>query len=386
MLINISKLSYPSRSLRTMKIRVLKAWIPCESGVSPLYREESRVYFRFKKRFQFFYLIACLVIPVITLDLICLAGVHEKDEIIYALPPDAIPAIRNPEFVSASEAGLDDNEPVIGVTINGESRAYSVYLMNHHEIVNDKIGDEVFAVTWCPLANLAVVYDREIDGREYTFGVSGKILKNTLVMFDYETESLWPIAYGKAIDGKLSGKKADRVVNSQKMSWAAWKTLHPNTLVLSYRGSSTVGYDVYRDYHKSEQTGIRPVKNKDKRLDAKTNVIGIEVNGRHKAYPFSIFDNTKIVTDEFQGLNLLVYRNKETNIIMAYNRQIDGHVIEFNSAKDFATDKTTKTTWDLEKGIGINGRMKGKLLQPVDFVTIYWFVWADYFPDTEVFH
>ncbi len=336
-------------------------------------------------RIQIFCLLACSVISVISLDRLCFARTYEKDEIIYALPIDAIPAIKNPEFVPASEAGLDDNEPVIGLTINGESRAYSVYLMNHHEVVNDKVGDDVFAVTWCPLANLAVVYDREIDGKEYTFGVSGKLFKNTLVMFDYETESLWSIAYGKAIDGKLSGKKADKVVNSQKMSWGAWKTLHPDTMVLSRRGSSTVGYDVYRDYHKSGATGIYPVKNKDKRLGAKTEVIGIEVNGRHKAYAFSIFDNTKIVTDEFQGLNLLVYRNKETNSIMVYDRQIDGHVIEFNSSKDFATDSITNTTWDLENGIGIKGSMKGKLLHPVSFITVYWFVWADYYPDTEVF-
>ncbi len=338
------------------------------------------------KYFPLFCLLACSVFLAINSDQMSLADTHEKDEIIYALPPDAIPAIKNPEFVPASEAGLDDNEPVIGITINGESRAYSVYLMNHHEIVNDKAGDDVFAVTWCPLANLAVVYDREIDGREYTFGVSGKLLKNTLVMFDYETESLWPIAYGKAIDGKLSGKKTDRVVNSQKMSWGAWKALHPDTIVLSHRGSRTVGYDVYRDYHKSGATGIYPVKNIDKRLGAKTEVIGIEVNGKHKAYAFSIFDNTKIVTDEFQGMNLLVYRNKETNSIMAYDRQIDGHVIEFNSSKDFATDNITNTTWDLENGIGIKGNMKGKLLRPVSFITVYWFVWADYYPDTEIYY
>jgi hypothetical protein len=150
------------------------------SAVSPMLRV---------KYFPLFCIIACSVTPAINLNRICFAGTHEKDEIIYALPPDAIPAIKNPEFVPANEAGLDDNEPVIGVTINGESRAYSVYLLNHHEIVNDKIGDDVFAVTWCPLANLAVVYDREIDGREYTFGVSGKLLKNTLVMFDYEYEN-----------------------------------------------------------------------------------------------------------------------------------------------------------------------------------------------------
>ena len=321
-------------------------------------------------------------------DQMSLADTLEKDEIIYALPPDAIPAIKNPEFVPASEAGLDDNEPVIGVTMNGESRAYSVYLMNHHEIVNDKIGDDVFAVTWCPLANLAVVYDREIDGKEYTFGVSGKLLKNTLVMFDYETESLWPIAYGKSIDGKLSGKKADKVVNSQKMPWGMWKKLHPDTLVLSHRGAETVGYDVYDSYHRNKETGIYPVKNIDKRLSVKTNVIGIDVDGKHKAYPFNLFDNTRIVTDGFHGLDLLIYRNKESNIIMVYDRHIDGHVIDFegNTKSDFATDNVTKTTWDLVNGIGINGSMKGKTLRQIDYIKVYWFVWADYYPETEIFY
>ncbi|MFQ5962755.1 MAG: DUF3179 domain-containing protein [Candidatus Scalinduaceae bacterium] len=341
-----------------------------------------------KRLFQLFCLIACLTIPAIDLDRTCFANIHEKDEIKYVLPRDAIPAIKNPEFVPASEARLDDDEPVIGITINGESRAYSVYLLNHHEIVNDKIGDKDIAITWCPLANLAVVYNRKVDGKEYTFGVSGKLLKNTLVMFDYETESLWPIVYGKAIDGKLSGKKTNIVVNSQKMSWGAWKALHPDTLLLSLHGSRTVGYDVYKHYHKSKKTGIYPVVNSDKSLSAKTNVIGIELNSKHKAYPFSIFDTTKIVTDKFQGEDLLIYRNNETNNIMVYDRHVDEYIIDFeeNSSQNFATDKTTKTTWDLENGIGIKGNMKGIRLQRVSFMAIYWFVWADYYPDTEIFN
>ncbi len=339
-----------------------------------------------KKHFGF--LIVALGVSVINLGQISLADIYEKDEIKYVLPSDAIPAIKNPEFVPADEAGLDDDEPVVGIIINGETRAYAIYLLNHHEIVNDKIGDNVFAVTWCPLANLAVVYNREIDGEEYTFGVSGKLLKNTLVMFDYETESLWPIVYGEAIDGKLTGRKLNNIPGSQKTSWGAWKTLHPDTLVLSYHGSRTIGYDVYADYHKREDTGIYPAKNIDKRLSIKTNVIGIEVNDKHKAYPFSLFNNMKIVTDEFQGMNLLIYRNNETGSIMVYDREVGGSVIDFGkyTSQDFAIDNITNTTWDLKSGIGISGSMKGKTLRPVSYIAVYWFVWADYYPETEVFH
>jgi len=319
---------------------------------------------------------------------LCWAGsdiLQEKDEIQYVLPRDAIPAIKDPEFVPAEEAGLDDYEPVVGITINGESRAYSVYLLNHHEIVNDKIGDTVFAVTWCPLANLAVVYNREIDGKEYAFGVSGKLLKNTLVMFDYETESLWPIVYGEAVDGELTGRKLNSIPGYQKVPWGVWKKLHPDTLILSYQESRTIGYDVYGDYHKNEETGIFPARNIDARLGVKTNVIGIEVNDKHKAYPFCLFNKTVIITDEFQGMNLLVYRNNDTGTIRVYDRQIGEVVIDFEKNVNDTTDSVTNTTWDLENGVGIKGSRKDKTLRHVTFLAVYWFVWADYYPGTEVF-
>lgn len=333
------------------------------------------------------YLMLCSLVLTANLCWASTAVSQKKDEIKYVLPRDAIPAIKDPEFVPGSEAGLDDKEPIIGVTINGKSHAYSVYLLNHHEIVNDKIGNDKFAVTWCPLANLAVVYSREIDGKEYTFGVSGKLLKNTLIIFDYETESLWPIVYGKAINGELSGKKLHRVPNYQKMPWGIWRKLHPDTVVLSYRGLRTVGSDVYKNYHESNKTGIYPVKNRDERLRAKENVIGIEVNDKHKAYPLSLFDNKKTVTDTFQGLNLLIYKNKETSSTMVYDRIVNGNIIDFddNPSQEFVTDNITRTTWDLENGIGIKGQMKGLLLQRVNFITVYWFVWADYYPKTDIY-
>ena len=312
-----------------------------------------------KKHLYLFCLVLCSSVPDANLCRASTDILQKKDEIQYVLPRDAIPAIKAPEFVPADEAGLDDNEPVVGIIINGESRAYSVYLLNHHEIVNDKIGDTAFAVTWCPLANLAVVYNRKIDGKEYTFGVSGKLLKNTLVMFDYETESLWPIVYGESVDGALTGRKLKNIPGCQKVPWGAWKKLHPDTLVLSYKGSRTVGYDVYGDYHKNEETGIYPVNNIDARLGTKSNVIGIEVNDKHKAYPFYLFNKTAIITDEFEGMNLLVYRNNDTGTIKVYDRQVDGVVIDFEKNVNDTTDSVTNTTWDLESGIGIKGNKEG---------------------------
>ena len=340
-----------------------------------------------KKYLQYVILIVCSVVFSISLGKVCLASRPERVEIKSVLPPDAIPAIRNPVFISAHEARLDDKEPVIGITMNGESHAYSLYLLNHHEIVNDTIKNNAFVVAWCPLANLAVAYNREIKDEKYTFGVSGKLLKNTLVMFDYETESLWPIVYGEAIGGRLSGEKFKKGFDCQKMPWGAWKKLHPETVVLTHSGLRTVGSDVYKNYHGSNKTGIYPVKNRDERLRAKENVIGIEINDKHKAYPLSLFDNKKTVTDTIQGLNLLIYSNKETGSIMVYDRLVNGYIIDFedNPSQEFVTDNITRTTWDLENGIGIKGPMKGLFLQRVNFITVYWFVWADYYPKTDIY-
>ena len=221
--------------------------------------------------------------------------------------------------------------------------------------------------------------------RNILFGVSGKLLKNTLVMFDYETESLWPIVYGEAVDGELTGKKLDKITGCQKVTWGAWKKLYPDTLVLSYRGSRTIGHDVYRDYHKNKETGIFPARNIDARVGTKTNVIGIEVNEKHKAYPFYLFNKTSIITDEFEGMNLLVYRNNDTGTIKVYDRQVGGAVVDFEKNTNDTTDSITNTTWDLENGIGIKGNKKEKTLRPINFLAVYWFVWVDYYPGTEVF-
>lgn len=339
----------------------------------------------------FFPLLLCLIayaaILTINLDKSGAAIPNDRDEIKDAVPKDSIPAIKDPEFVPASMSGLDNNEPVIGISINGKAHAYSIYLLNHHEIVNDKIGDIEFVVAWCPLANLAVVYSRVIEGQAYDFGVSGKLLKNTLVMFDYETESLWPIVYGEALEGKLKGKKLEKILNCQIMPWGKWKDLNPETIVLSYQGKRTVGFDAYGNYHKSEEAGIHPVGNNDKRLNSKSNIIGVEVRGKYKAYPFSTFDDRKIITDKFNGMKLLIYRNKQNGFVQVYDLSVEGKIInlEGNANQDFVDDGITATTWDLRKGAGIKGKMKGTSLRRISFMALYWYVWADYYPDTEIF-
>ncbi|MEQ5868555.1 DUF3179 domain-containing protein [Sagittula sp. NFXS13] len=121
---------------------------------------------------------------------------------------DGIPALSDPSFLPVAEAqGIDAREPVITVDLDGEApRAYPIRYLTWHEIVNDRIGDVPVAVTFCPLCNSALTFDRRVAGQELTFGVSGKLRNSDMIMYDRETQSWWQQAIGTGIVGEMTGK------------------------------------------------------------------------------------------------------------------------------------------------------------------------------------
>jgi hypothetical protein len=131
------------------------------------------------------------------------------DEIVSGGPPkDGIPAVANPSFAPVSEVhDLDAHAPVISVAVGGGARAYPLRIMIWHEIVNDTVGGMPIAVTWCPLCNSSVVFDRRVGGRTLSFGTTGKLRNSDLVMYDRETESWWQQFGGECIVGALLGAK-----------------------------------------------------------------------------------------------------------------------------------------------------------------------------------
>lgn len=121
-------------------------------------------------------------------------------------PKDGIPSIDNPAFVPAGEVdGLSPQEPVIGLVLAGDARAYPLRVLIWHEIVNDTVGGIPVAVTYCPLCNAALVFDRRAGDRVLEFGTTGKLRKSDLVMYDRQTESWWQQFTGEAIVGELLG-------------------------------------------------------------------------------------------------------------------------------------------------------------------------------------
>jgi hypothetical protein len=176
----------------------------------------------------------------------------DLSEIISGGPPrDGIPSIDDPRFVPASDiADIEGREPVIQFGIGEDVRAYPLRVLTWHEIVNDVVGGVPVAVTYCPLCNAALVFDRRLDGQVLDFGTTGKLRNSDLVMYDRQTESWWQQFTGEAITGTLAGRKLE-LLASRIVSFEDFREAHPEGPVLvpndpnlrPYGRNPYVGYD-----------------------------------------------------------------------------------------------------------------------------------------------
>jgi len=182
------------------------------------------------------------------------ASVPFEDILSGGPPKDGIPSIDAPRFASIREADdLTDTEPVIGISVNGDSRAYPLRILTWHEIVNDVVGGVPVAVTYCPLCNAAIVFDRRVDGRTLEFGTTGKLRRSDLVMYDRETQSWWQQFSGDAIVGDMVGHRLT-MLPARLESFARFRERLPGGKVLlppdpplrDYGRNPYVGYDTTR--------------------------------------------------------------------------------------------------------------------------------------------
>ncbi|MEO0497538.1 MAG: DUF3179 domain-containing protein [Pseudomonadota bacterium] len=180
-----------------------------------------------------------------------LISVDEQEILSGGPPKDGIPSIDDPLFIPIESARTyDDLEPVIGLTINGDARAYPLSVLTWHEIVNDVVGGVPVAVTYCPLCNAAIVFERTLDGEPVEFGTTGKLRRSDLIMYDRKTESWWQQFSGEAIIGDLLGQKL-KVVPSRLESWGKFKERLPEGKVLvpnnpefrAYGNNPYIAYD-----------------------------------------------------------------------------------------------------------------------------------------------
>jgi hypothetical protein len=307
---------------------------------------------------------------------------------------DAIPPIDDPRFESVEDADqwLEDREPVALLELNGEARAYPLRILTWHEIVNDVVAGTAVAVTFCPLCNSAVGFNRTVDGQALRFGVSGLLRKSDLVMWDDATVSLWQQITGEAIVGEMTGRQLE-MIPTPLISWGQFKERFPQGLVLSRDTGFARQYGVnpYQGYDSSARPFLFTGE-VDDRFPAMERVVGVTVNGANKAYPFSVLADEAVVNDEVGGEPIVVFwgaadtasaldnptisEGRAVGVGVAYLRTVGDRVLTFESAgEDLFADVETGTTWDL-LGNAIDGPLAGEKLTPAVHTNHFWFSWA----------
>ncbi len=238
------------------------------------------------------------------------------------------------------------------------------------------------------------MYSRELDGETYTFGVSGKLLRDALLMYDHQTRTLWSHITGEAVQGELKGKRLNMLAGTPRIRWKDWKRNQPLTKVLSVasdfrrpdRQIQEIRADNYARYHASPDTGISGTQYTDKRLMNKELVVGVRINESYRAYPFTAFKKQSIINDEVDNMPVLAFHDLASNATAVFLRTVAGQTLKFKPAQGyFVKDTPTGTTWNLITGVATDGKLKGHRLERLPAMNIYWFAWARYHPETTVY-
>lgn len=314
-------------------------------------------------------------------------------------PRDGIPPIDTPIFESVSLASewIAPNEPGALVQVNGEARFYPLSIMTAHEIVNDAFGDVPVSVTYCPLCNTAIAFDRRVNGDVLDFGVSGLLRNSDLVMWDRQTTSLWQQITGEGVIGEFAGAQLETVPTSI-VSFAQFAEGFPEGRSLageSARGRGSYGLNPYAGYSSS----AAPIAgffgaDLDDRVPALSRVIGVTEGEALVAYTFDRIAAEQVINDEVNGVSIVVFGGGETTDALdqrsiagsqsigsavAYIPAVDGQVLTFVANDDGTfTDDQTGSTW-LITGNAIDGELAGSQLEIAEHRNEFWFAWQAFF-------
>ncbi len=316
-------------------------------------------------------------------------------------PPDGIPPIDRPMFATARTVEwLDDQEPVLSLTVAGETRAYPVQVMTWHEIVNDTVGGVPVAVTYCPLCNSGVAFHRQAGERLLDFGTSGMLYADNLVMYDRQTESLWPQLTGQASVGELTGTQL-KALPMGAVGWAEFRSAHPNALVLTrdtghprdYGRNPYVGYD--------EPDGallVEPPGPRDPRLPVKERVVGIGTGEEAVAIRRKSIAEQEVIAVTVGGRDLVVWHRpgqssaldaeqiaegRDVGTVGVFSPELGSRSLTFTSDGRGFRDDQTGSTWNV-LGQAIAGPLAGRRLRAHTHLDTFWFAWVAFQPDTEL--
>ena len=332
-------------------------------------------------------------------------------EIQIVLPKGSFPTLDTPKFVNKVE-GLEmffAKEPVIAVAINGIAKAYSLNILTMHEIANDELEGIPILVTYCPLCNSGIVYNRvlnhngEIEILE--FEASGMLRNSDMVMLDRKTETLWQQLMGNAIVGTYNGAELD-IVPSLIISVEEFFERYPNGQMLSKKTGFTdseknYGFNPYKKYDENKNP-IQHFFNSDKvdkRLPAMERIVDIENNGDYKIYSFTSVAKNGVINDTFKTSNVVLFyksgtisildendisASKDVGSVTVFSAIVDGNISVFAKEKEIFIDVETKSKWDIT-GFCYAGKFKGKQLQIQPHSNHFAFAWLAFNPNCEIY-
>ena len=332
-------------------------------------------------------------------------SIVDFDEILVGNPTkDGIPSVEGPVMETVAEAAewLVDQSPVIALEIDGEARAYPLAILMWHEIANDEIAGVPVAVTFCPLCNSAITFDRRLDEDVLDFGVSGFLRNSDLIMFDRQTESWWQQLTGEGLIGEFAGQLLE-ILPSQVIGFGSFVERYPEGNVMSRE----TGY--------SRQYGVNPYSGYDSRtgspflfrgeLDVRlplpvAHVLAAVVDDVAKAYPFSTLRKHGVINDSIGETAIVAFYQggvasamgdrvidtaRDIGTAGMYRATVDGEVLHFSGNDDGTfSDDETGSTWNAF-GEAIDGALAGTQLEWINAFPHFWFAWAAFHPETEVF-
>ena len=289
---------------------------------------------------------------------------------------------------------------MIAFEINGDPRAYPLQILTWHEIVNDSVGGVPVSITFCPLCNSAIVFERELDGAIYDFGTSGNLRNSDLVMWDRQTESWWQQFIGEAIVGELTGKRLT-MVPASIIAWEDFKSAHPGGSVLSRDTgfSRDYGRNPYGGYDRADNPPFLFDGDLDGRLLPKERVAAVTIGDEDAAFPFTILEEERVVEYSVGGHDLVVYfrpgtrsaldsgsiaKARDVGATGIFDANLDGRKLTFRADGDNLVDNETGSVWNI-LGKAMEGPLEGKQLSPIVHANHFWFSWGVFKPDTKIY-
>jgi hypothetical protein len=317
-------------------------------------------------------------------------------------PKNGIPAIDRPRFESVDVAArwLDFAEPVIALELGGRAKAYPLSVLIWHEIVNDRLAETPVAVTFCPLCNASIVFERRVAGAEVDFGTTGKLRYSDMVMYDRQSETWWQQFTGTGIIGRHAGAVL-RKLESQIVSFEDFRAAWPQGRVLSKNTGfdRPYGRNPYAGYDDINQSPFLLTTTADGRLPPMERVVSVSAGGVHRVYPFSVLAGTPVINDTVGGVPVVVLSRVGTLSVLdqseikssrriasanAFSRRLRGEILEFELRGQRIFDRKTGSEWDL-LGRAVAGARKGARLAPAVGGVHFAFAWLVFNPKTEIY-